>query len=88
LSEQYVLEFINDNSEQYLVDDVDLNTAHIGHLVLNGQDENILLALTLFKQSGFPKELLTELFLAHRQTDSTEIHRESERLIWWTNSKK
>jgi Leucine-rich repeat (LRR) protein len=81
LSEQYVLEFINDNSEQYLVDDADVNTAHIGQLLLSGQDENVLLALTLFKQGGFPKELLTELFLAHRQTDNTEIHRESERLI-------
>jgi Leucine-rich repeat (LRR) protein len=81
LSEQYVLEFINDNSEQYLVDDADVNTEHIGQLLLSGQDENILLALTLFKQGGFPKELLTELFLAHRQTDDTAIHRESERLI-------
>ncbi|CAA6805694.1 MAG: Unknown protein [uncultured Aureispira sp.] len=81
LSEQYVLEFINDNSEQYLVDDSDVNTAHIGQLLLSGQDENVLLALTLFKQGGFPKDLLTELFLAHRQTDNKIIHRESERLI-------
>lgn len=81
LSEQYVLEFINTNSEQYLVDDVDINTEHIGQLLLSGQDENVLLALNLFKQGGFPTELLTELFLAHRQTDNTEIHRESERLI-------
>jgi len=81
LSEQYVLAFINANSEQYLVDDADIDTAHIGQLLLSGQDENILLALTLFKQGGFPKELLTELFLAHRQTDNKAIHRESERLI-------
>lgn len=81
LSEQYVLEFINNNSEQYLVDDADVNTEHIGQLLLSGQDENVLLALTLFKQGGFPKELLTELFMAHRQTDNTAIHRESERLI-------
>ncbi len=81
LSEQYVLNFINSNSEQYLVDDADVNTEHIGQLLLSGQDENILLALTLFKQGGFPMELLTELFLAHRQTDNNAIHRESERLI-------
>lgn len=81
LSEQYVLEFINNNSEQYLVDDADVNTEHIGQLLLSGQDENVLLALALFKQGGFPKELLTELFMAHRQTDNTAIHRESERLI-------
>lgn len=84
LSEQYVLEFINNNSDQYLVDDIDNNseqTEHIGQLLLSGQDENVVLALTLFKQGGFPIELLTELFLAHRQTDNTAIHRESERLI-------
>lgn len=81
LSEQYVLEFINANSDQYLVDDADVNTEHIGQLLLSGQDENVLLALTLFKEGGFPKELLTELFLAHRQTDHLAIHRESERLI-------
>lgn len=81
LSEQYVLEFINDNSDQYLVDDADVNVEHIGQLLLSGQDENVLLALTLFKQGGFPKELLTELFWAHRQTDKPAIHRESERLI-------
>jgi Leucine-rich repeat (LRR) protein len=81
LSEQYVLEFINNNSEQYLVDDADVNTEHIGQLLLSEQDENILLALTLFKQGGFPKELLTELFLAHPLTYNTPMHRELERLI-------
>jgi len=81
LSEQHVLEFINNNSEQYLVDDTNVNTEHIGQLLLSGQDENVLLALTLFKQGGFPKELLTELFLAHHQTYDATIHRESKRLI-------
>lgn len=81
LSEQYVLEFINDNSDQYLVDDADVNTEHIGQLLLSGQDENIMLALTLFKQGGFPKELLTELFLAYPLTYNTPMHRDSERLI-------
>ncbi|WP_264789059.1 BRCT domain-containing protein [Aureispira anguillae] len=84
LSEQYVLAFINQHSEQYLVDDSDENTAQteqVAQLLLSGQDENILLALELFKQGGFPKVLLTELFIAHQQTENLAIQRETQRLF-------
>lgn len=84
LTEQQVLTFINEHSEQYLVDDVpaeDGQTEHIGQLLLSDQNENILLALMLFKQGGFPKELLTELFIVHKQTEDSVIQREVERLI-------
>lgn len=84
LSEQYILDFINSHTEQYLVDEVEQQpeqTEHIRQLLLSHQEENILLALTFFKQGGFPIELLTELFIAYQQTDNNTIQREAQRLI-------
>lgn len=84
LTEQMVLSFIDNNSEQYLVGGLETNlqqVQQISSLLLSNQDENILLALALFKQGGFPLELLTDLFIAYKQSNNIEVKRETERLL-------
>jgi Leucine-rich repeat (LRR) protein len=84
VTEQIVVNFINDHTEQYLVDDADTSEEYaenISNLLLSGQEDNIALALELFKDGGFPKELLTELFIAYRQTTSVTVQKEAERLL-------
>jgi len=84
VTEQIVLHFINDHTEQYLVDDADTSQEYaenISNLLLSGQEDNIALALELFKEGGFPKELLTELFIAYKQTTSKTVEKEAQRLL-------
>lgn len=84
ITEYGVLDFINQNTEQYLVDDSEndpQSTQQISDLLLSNQDENIQLALMLFKQGGFPIELLTELFIAYKQSSDAALRRDIERLL-------
>jgi len=69
----YMLEVANESPEQL---------ESLGAMLLSAQEDSIAVALSMFKQGGFPKELLTELFVAYKTLASnTPTFREAERLL-------
>lgn len=73
LEEPYLLEE-NADSQQ--------NVNHLGELLLSGQDENIALALEIFKGGGFPKELLHELLIAYKMTNTSKLRNRARSLLY------
>lgn len=69
----YMLEVANESPEQL---------ESLSAMLLSAQEDSIAVALSMFKQGGFPKELLTELFIAYKTlTANTPASREAERLL-------
>ncbi|MGB0929448.1 MAG: leucine-rich repeat domain-containing protein [Chitinophagales bacterium] len=73
LEKPYLLEE-TESSEQ--------NLQNLGDLLLSGQDENILLALEMFKGGGFSKKLLNELLIAHKTTFDRKVRAATKTLMY------
>jgi len=85
ITEKQLIQYIDQNLDLYLLEeeqeDTNAQVDQLSNLLLSHQDENILLALALIKQGGFPKELLTDIFIAYKQSDNKEVRKETERII-------
>ncbi len=71
--------------EPYLLEDnkdIQQNISHLADLLLSGQDENIALALEIFKGGGFPKELLHELLIAYKMTNTPKLRDRARALLY------
>jgi len=71
--------------QPYLLDktaDSEQNLSHLSGLLLSGQDENIALALEIFRGGGFPKELLHELLIAYKMTSTSKIRDHARALLY------
>ncbi|MGB0929449.1 MAG: leucine-rich repeat domain-containing protein [Chitinophagales bacterium] len=73
LEQPYLLEKTEDSSD---------NVQNLANLLLSNQDENIALALEIFKGGGFPKELLHELLIAYKMTHTTKIRERARALLY------
>lgn len=84
LTEKVLIDFLDDNLELYLLEDqaaeADL-VAQVSDLLQSNDESNHLLALTLFKQGGFPKELLTDICIIFLQSENRTVKRACERII-------
>lgn len=85
LSEKNITDYWEQEQNPYLLEAVETSPEQLesmSALLLSGQEDSIAVALAMFKQGGFPKELITELFIAYFQLlDSTDAKREAERLL-------
>lgn len=73
LEQPYLLEKTDGNLD---------NVQHLADLLLSNQDENIALALEIFKGGGFPKELLHELLIAYKMTTTPKIRERARALLY------
>jgi hypothetical protein len=67
----YILEMANESPEQIEA---------VSDMLLSGQEESINVAFSMFKQGGFPRSLITEVFIVYKTT-SLSTQKEAERLI-------
>lgn len=90
LIESKLIEFLDGKLDLYLLEGEQEAVApaqtqeqieQVGNLLRSNNDDNRTLALTFFKHGGFPKELLTSVYIALRQTTHATIERECQRLI-------
>jgi Leucine-rich repeat (LRR) protein len=84
VTESILIKYLDQHLDLYLLEsteEVAYQADQIANLLLSKNDDNILLALTFFKEGGFPKELLTAVYIAHRHSENTTIHRACMRLI-------
>lgn len=85
ITEKYILDYWEEVENPYLLEAVEEapeQADNIAALLLSGQEDSMLVALSMFKQGGFPKELITELFIAYQiLATKSEAKREAERLL-------
>lgn len=84
LTEKMLVEQLNVLDQPYLLaaakDSTD-SIEHIRSLLMCGAEENILLGFEILHGGGFPKELMTELFLLYKGQYSKKIRREILRFV-------
>lgn len=84
ITEKNILEYIEEKSNPYLLigdkKEQNQNKENIASLLVSGSDDSIKIALTLFKEGGFPKGLITELLVAKGLSTNKEILRDIDRL--------
>ncbi len=90
LTESKLIEYLDSKLDLYLLEgeeeisppaQTQEQIEQVGNLLRSNNDDNRTLALTFFKYGGFPKELLTSVFIALRQSNNTTIERDCQRLI-------
>ncbi len=72
LEQPYLQE--EDQETQHSVD-------HIRSLLLSKNDDNILLAIQIIEGGGFPTELIPELFIAMKFSNSKEVYQQSKKIL-------
>ncbi|MCP4438723.1 MAG: leucine-rich repeat domain-containing protein [Aureispira sp.] len=84
LTEKMLVEQLNMLDKPYLLttttDSTD-NIEHVRSLLMSGAEENILLGFEILHGGGFPKDLITELFLLYKGQYSKKIRREILRFV-------
>lgn len=84
LTEKMLVEQLNAIEQPYLLNtatDASDNIEHIRSLLMSGAEENILLGFEILHGGGFPKELMTELFLLYKGQYSKKVRREILRFV-------
>ncbi|MCP4443451.1 MAG: hypothetical protein GY810_31495 [Aureispira sp.] len=84
ITEKNILSYLEELNNPYLLtgdkEELVQNEENIASLLVSGLDDSIKIALALFKEGGFPKGLITELFVAKALNSSKEVLREIDRL--------
>ena len=84
LNEKNIIDFWEISENPYILELASVTTDQLDNLsnmMLSGQDDSIMVALSMFKQGGFPKALITELFIIFKTINDPLVLREAERLL-------
>ncbi len=85
ITEKNIIDYWESVENPYLLETAEIAPEQLDGLaamLMSRQNDSIAVALEMFKQGGFPKSLLTELFIAYKSLlDQPKIQRSIERLL-------